>query len=115
MIRLYRVENPDRQLKPQGHWMWSQPSYVAATNSWGRWFTNDPKELEFYLKDIPNGHVVYVDVPANEVEQYRVSNMKVKPGDHELDNPGLHSSNPEVEFYLPKAIAMKSKPLQRSE
>lgn len=112
-VRLYRIENPDRKPKPPGHWLWNNPTYAASVNSWGRWFTDDPKTLEYYLQDIPNAHVVYVDVPAAEAEQYRVSNMKTKPGQGALDNPVAYSLDPHTEFYLPKEIAMRKQPLER--
>lgn len=57
----------------------------------GRWFTDAPDELDFYLTENDTSPAYYVDVPADVAAQHNVKNTPFM----------RNSRNPEREFVLP--------------
>jgi len=91
---LYRVESQN-------------PSMREDT---GRWFTDNLRELCCYLEHkYPLGRVMFLKLPANTAEYYRVSNFKDNGHWRICKNPRSVSCHPEKEYFLPKKIAMKAR------
>ncbi|MBU2616189.1 MAG: hypothetical protein KKC19_03740 [Nanoarchaeota archaeon] len=90
---LYRVENqnPDRREEV------------------GRWFTDNFSELRWYFEHkYPLGRIMYLELPVDIAEYYRVSNFK-KNGSYKIHkNPAAYSCHPKKEYFLPKKIATKA-------
>lgn len=117
--RLYRAEHdPLKQMKTvktkqQMDWL----KYVkimhdqdGTNEAKGRWFTDDPDELDFYIsdKDPAKVRIVYTDFPTQEIEKHRLSNIA---NTKELVNPKQYSRNQNKEFFLPKGIQTTQIPL----
>lgn len=112
MIRLYRAEDKNVQSNAPS-WMKEDELYQNVLNASGRWFTDSLKEAQWYInQEYPDGHIVYVDLPAEEAEQYRVSNLAMKKGYKDVrENPAAFSRRPDREFFLPIEIARMKKPM----
>jgi hypothetical protein len=101
-VRLYRAQPFQRSKGPTPEWIASDVQFQNTVSSQGRWFTDDLEEAKWYLeKEYPDGQVVYVDVPASEVEQFRVSNIPRSKSSEAKDNPAFYSRRPDKEFFLP--------------
>lgn len=64
----------------------------------GRWFTDAPHELDFYLIENDTSPAYYIDVPADMAARHNVKNTPFM----------RNSRNPEREFVLPPEIANSS-------
>jgi hypothetical protein len=108
MVRLYRGETatPDTQ-SDIPEWVAESPEYQATQQATGRWFTESVDEARHYntVHGDGTGKISYVDVPENELENYRVTN-----------NPEAKkfSGRPEEEFFLPPDLAGARKELKNS-
>jgi len=113
-VRLYRVEATPEQIANAkiSPWAKESPEFKQAMEAGGRWFTDDPAEADWYLKnEYPEGRVVAVDVPVDEAEKFRVSNIPEKEGGKNVEeNPRAFSRRPEKEFFLPREMAGQAKP-----
>jgi hypothetical protein len=110
MARLYRAHNtaPKAELPS---WVQSHMQSNGADDASGRWFTDDPKTLGFYLEDQgPTGKPFYIDVPKAEYEQYRVKNYVPDPNG-KVD-PRKFSADHQTEFFVPPAWANSKQPIQ---
>lgn len=108
-VRLYRAESTSPAKQP-AEWVAQSDNYKHNVDSSGRWFTDDREEAEWYRKnEYPDdGRIVAVDVPVEEAEQYRVSNMPpMVGGKNSKGNPRAFSRRPEKEFFLPRELADK--------
>jgi len=112
MVRLYRMgapgEHEGRPPTKKADWIEQDPRYQATLKASGRWFTDDRAEAEWYKQEHPEGQLYYVDVPATDVEGYRVgkrSGSKDTP-----DNPAAYSLRPEKELFLPPDVAARKRP-----
>jgi hypothetical protein len=95
---------PARADYPQ--WLQQARSQSGATDAAGRWYTDTPSTLGFYLADqAPHGRVFYVDLPAGQHEPFRVRNYEAKPA--EVVNPRNFSRDQDTEFFIPKEWAAK--------
>ena len=108
-VRLYRAET--RTGGPGvSDWIKDHPTYKNTLAASGRWFTDDIEEARYYLQDNPGAKLVEVEVPAAEVERYRVSNLPEVPGGkNAAENPRAFSRRPEKEFFLPKDMAERAR------
>lgn len=106
MTRLYRVEplhpgNEDN-LAP---WLRESDEFKKIREVTGRWFAADRENVNWYIehsrKDGIEHQVTYVDLPRNDAERYRVSNL----ADPEGDEARSYSRRPEEEFFLPREMA----------
>ena len=111
-MRLYRVElPPGAETKGAPEWVKGHGIYERSKEAMGRWFTDDPAEAQWYLDDQPGAHVTALDVPSEEAEQYRVSNLPEQAGGKETaNNPRAFSRRPEKEFFLPPEVAARRLP-----
>lgn len=75
-----------RQLEAQKGSAHSQPAEAM-----GRWFTDAPQELDFYIKENPASPIYHVDVPNDSLSDLNVSQSKFSS----------HSRNHAREFVLP--------------
>jgi hypothetical protein len=94
-VRLYRIDAPTGKGLPD--WIKQDRTFQGTKAATGRWFTDDPAKLDFYLKDAgPGAKVSSVEVPRSALEQYRVSN-----------NPDVrrYSADPVSEFFVPPDVA----------
>jgi hypothetical protein len=118
-VRLYRAEaTPEqRDTGKVSDWVKESDAFKQTQEAAGRWFTDDMEEVNWYLQnEYPDGRVVYIDVPVNEAERFRVSNMPVKEkGKNVEENPRAFSRRPEKEFFLPKTLATKAAPVSAEE
>jgi hypothetical protein len=113
-VRLYRAEaTPEQRATGKvSDWIKESDVFKRAQAAEGRWFTDDIEEVNWYLQnEYPGGRIVYVDVPVDEAERFRVSNMPVREGGKNAEeNPRAFSRRPEKEFFLPKTLATKTAP-----
>lgn len=101
--RLYRVETPGSAHEIDPMWADASEGMKAAR---GRWFTDDPKSAQFYIRENDRGDQIhYIDVPASEADKYKVSNIPSKGNIYTPENPAAFSRNPTREFFLPKDLA----------
>ena len=118
MVRLYRAEsNPDAPKKSPAQWIQESEEYKRSLQAEGRWFTDRLDEATWYLEnEYPNGRLTYIDVPANQVESFRVLNIPEKIGGKQVaESPRAFSRKPEVEFFVPSEMAAKRQPLRISK
>ena len=106
MIILYRVESASSE-GSMSDWIKQGQDASGHTEAKGRWFVSDPSMLDWYREDIgPNAVTVYVNVPAADLEKYRVSNCTEQFGHRTVMS---FSRDPENEFFLPRGLASQSK------
>ena len=105
-IRLYRGEEKEGSGEGVPDWVKQDLAYQKSEQARGRWFTDDLKEAEWYIKnEYPNGKIVVVDVPKEIADRYRVSQLRKVGGKTVEENPFAFSLRPEKEYFLPKHIA----------
>jgi len=107
-VRLYRAEeNPDAPKQSIAAWITESDNYKNTLAATGRWFTDDRAEAQWYLDhEYPNGILTYIDVPADQVESFRVSNIAPKPGGKSTaDSPRAFSSRTGKEFFVSPELA----------
>jgi hypothetical protein len=97
-------------------WISEDQRYRNMLAAAGRWFTDDLDEALWYREEHPGGCLWSVEVDNAEAESYRVSNMSIRPGGRDVaDNPAVWSARPEMEFFLPRAIADMAAPVAELE
>lgn len=115
-IRLYRgAPDPVQQAqKPSNlpEWARSSPEYKASEAAAGRWFTHDPKEVDWYVKSSKtnsgSAQVTFVDIPLSVARRYRLSN----PFEPSIKEARTHCRRREkLEFFLPRHLADKASPI----
>ena len=79
----------------------------------GRWFSDNLANAEWYLNQ-DNGvetKITYVDIPVNQKESFRVSNIpaKDKKNRNEANDPATWSLMKEEEFFVTPEIAAERK------
>ncbi len=105
--RLYRIEPKART--PKAAWL---EEALAATNPGeGRWFTDDPQALLFYVRDqaLAQPTLLFLDVPPTLAKAWQVKAWTATPGG---EDPRRFSRDPEREYFLPDRAL---RPTQRWE
>jgi len=112
-VRLYRAEGRPSKTKAKiPDWIRESENFKNNMNASGRWFTNDLEEALWYLaNEYPGGIIKYVDIPADQVDQYSVSGKSKDKSTP--NNPSAFSLRPEKEFYLSREAAGKAKIFKR--
>lgn len=111
-VRLARVEARDRATPNISDWLRESPEFQSAQRAEGRWFVmaDDTDNIRWYQQHLANdgvpSRVVYVDVPADQVESFRVS---ARP---EGDEVRGFSRRPDEEFFVSPEIAARRRPLE---
>ena len=105
---IYRAESLPTSSPAQSlpEYMLGDPYIQGMISASGRWYTDDYSEAEWYLtNEYPNGdgHIVCMDIPAEDVETYRVSNL---PESH---SARTFSRRPDKELFLPAALITSRK------
>lgn len=101
LVRLYRIEPRHKSDLPD--WIVRGLAESGHSEAEGRWFVRDPEMLDWYREDIAGeARVVFVDVPPEDAEKYRVSNIQETIG---LRPVKSFSKDPENEYFLPRAVA----------
>ena len=97
-VRLYRVEPAVRA--PMAPWMAWQRQEMKLDKGDGRWFTDDPAALLFYVKDqaLSRPTLLALDVPVDEARTWQVSQWTPLPSG---ENPQAFSRDPDREYFLP--------------
>lgn len=109
MVRLYRGQSSQDLLKEIPNWIKESVTFSRMIEASGRWFTPDYNEALWYMRDHDSGELVFIDVPAQLVEEYRVSNIALKLGGKDVsENPRAFSKRPELEFFIPKELARQA-------
>jgi hypothetical protein len=104
-VRLYRAEEKSTGKRIVTDWEKQAPEYQWSKQAHGRWFVDDLRELKWYIEhEYPNGKIVFVDVPIEVAEHYRVSSLKKEGGKMIAENPFAFSNRPEKEYFLPREI-----------
>lgn len=106
-VRLYRGETDiPGERRPIPDWAAQNPDVQATLDATGRWFSDKREAADYYNQTFgdKSGRVSFVDVPAAEAEQYRVSNQ---PAVAKFAAEGRAAE----EFFLPKEIAAERKAL----
>lgn len=107
--RLFRAEVSPENRVDHPDWIQQGLEESGAMAARDRWFTSDPKHLEFYKEDIPDfqktGRVSYVDVPEADAEKYRASNLP----EGRFSAPGMAQR----EFYVPFEVSEKRQEVTR--
>jgi hypothetical protein len=100
-VRLYRAEST--RTAQISDWIRQSEDYQRSQQASGRWFTDTKDNLDFYINDIgPDHRVVYIDVPSEVAQRFRVANLDAKSGGKETaDNPLAFSRDPLTEYFLP--------------
>jgi hypothetical protein len=110
MARLYRAHN-DAPKAEMPSWVKAGLKDTGADDASGRWFTDDPATLGFYLEDQgPTGKPYYIDVPKSEYEQYRVKNYVPDP--NSKVDPRKFSRDQQTEFFVPPEWANSKQPIR---
>jgi hypothetical protein len=100
--RIYRfgVKNPERA--KVADWVAESETYQDMLKSTGRWYEDNLDAAMWYMKENPEGEVVYVDIPTKDLESYRVSNIVMT---EDGLNPKKFSARPETELFVSREIA----------
>lgn len=94
MTRLYRATGTGPGVPD---WVKQGAKETGQSEAYGRWFTKDVGDLQWYIKDSgPNAKISYVDVPTKDVEAYQA-------GKH--PNATRFSRNPSTEYFVPREVA----------
>jgi hypothetical protein len=110
-VRLYRGQPGRSAYREIPAWIRESATFQLQRTAEGRWFTDNLDEALWYARECDDGEVVFVDVAAAGIEQYRVSNIAVKPGGKDvIDNPRAFSKRPEFEFFLSAELAAQAVP-----
>jgi hypothetical protein len=97
-VRLYRVEPAVRV--PVAPWIAWQRQEMNLDKGEGRWFTDDPQALLFYVKDqaLSRPTLLTLDVPADQAAGWQVRQWQAQPSG---ENPQAFSRDPDREYFLP--------------
>ena len=102
--RLYRVREIGEKptYDPKGNWIYSSEQIKEREKYFGRWFSKDKTDIDWYKKDrskkedFSDVEVVYVDIPTNELNKYKEYDKTL-------------SRKAEDEFVLPVELANSAK------
>ena len=109
MIRLYRGETAGVPDGPVPSWMENNPEFVETKAASGRWFSEQIEDAIYYCHHFGAGpdaplNITWVDVPCEQLEQYRASNQ---PEAMRFSAAGMASN----EFFLSRELADQRRPL----
>lgn len=97
-VRLYRGETNIEPTKVPD-WLKDSEEYQATVDATGRWFSDNIEAAQYYVDTFGSGdgRITYIDVPAEDVEKYRASNLPA----------GKFSAvgRAEEEFFVPRELA----------
>ena len=97
-IRLYRAESvAEGKVLPE--WINQGVKESGAEQARGRWFTDNPDVVAWYVQDAPKPRLTYIDIPQATAEAYRVSAL---PPGHAARR---FSRDPGAEFFLPTQLS----------
>jgi hypothetical protein len=109
LVRLYRGQAGASAYKEIPEWIRQSSTFQQNLAASGRWFTANLDEAIWYSKECDDGEIIYLDIPASQMEEYRVSNMDLRPGGKDTsDNPRAFSRRPDFEFFLPISMASQA-------
>jgi hypothetical protein len=109
LIRLYRGQPAASVYNELPAWIRESVTFQQMLAATGRWFTANLDEAAWYARECDDGEIVFIDLPADEVERYRVSNIALKPGGKDaMDNPRAFSRRPELEFFIPQELVLQT-------
>ena len=106
VTRLYRIEKigAKPQYDPNGNWINSSEQVKEREKYFGRWFTKDITDIEWYQRhweyDETNSIIKYIDIPNSELSKYQDYDKKL-------------SRKPEDEFVLPQSIVDTAKTVSK--
>lgn len=101
MVHLFRIQSGEsRVLAP---WLQEALDADGGANARGRWFTDRPETLAFYLADTPSPQLWRLTVSSDLVETWRVSRLPMCLEDG--TRPRAFSRAPEEECFVPRAEA----------
>ena len=100
--RIYRFAVKNQERGKVSEWVAQSEDYQNMLKATGRWFSDDFDEAMWYVKENPEGELLYVDVPTKDVEGYRVSNI-VETSDGL--RPKDFSARAEKELFVPREVA----------
>lgn len=107
VVRIYRAETTGNESKGVPDWIKETSQYKATKDASRRWFTDDPAEADWYLKNMDGTHIVYADVPRSKIDSMRVSNL---PEGHPAKK---YSRRPEKELFVSREIADSASPIEK--
>ncbi len=95
-VRLYRIEPALRVAKAA----WLEEALTASDKGQGRWFTEDPNALIFYVRDqaLAQPQLLFLDVPVEKAQAWRVNQWEAQVTG---EDPKRFSRDPETEYFLP--------------
>ena len=97
---LYRIEPTKKADYPD--WLKEMRKEKGFEDAQGRWYTDDETTLDWYREDTgTENRTVYIDVPTEQVEQYRVINQP--------DKVKRFSKDPNTEFFVSTELANSKK------
>lgn len=110
LVTVYRAEVKPEFRKDAPDYVKQAQSDNGIKDASGRWFVEDPSLLDFYVKDIgaDKAHIVSTQVKRSELEQHRVSKTTETIAGK---SPKSFSKDPDNEFFLPRHIASRAKPI----
>lgn len=96
LLRLYRIE-PGLKV-PKAEWL--EQSLASSDRGQGRWFTEDPTALIFYVRDqaLAQPQLLFLDVPVEKAHAWRVTQWEAQVTG---EDPKRFSRDPETEYFLP--------------
>jgi len=116
LVTVYRAQPKAGSTQaPVADWLKESSEYKSMQQASGRWWTDDPEEVKWYLdNEYPDGEVVSMKVPKSIAEEYRVSKYALKTQEGISpkaisENPQAFSRRAEKELYLPKDVIEKAK------
>jgi hypothetical protein len=113
-VKLYRAEpKPSGKSVMDDPVLSTHPDIQRMVQAAGRWWTDDPEEAKWYVEnEYPDGRLRTIEVSAEEVEKYRVSNLKPEDLKELGITPHKFSRRPEKEFFLPRNLIPEEKAKQ---
>lgn len=115
VVTLYRGQACASDVIARPSWMDDDERVKISKAAEGRWFSDQRSEAEWYVANehLGRGEISQVVLLASFAERFRVANLPLKPGGKSVvDNPRAFSLRPDVEFYLPRAVASAARPLE---
>jgi tRNA nucleotidyltransferase (CCA-adding enzyme) len=110
---LFRAHDKPPATPRPPSWSDETPEGRNCVAAYGRWFGESVEDVQWYVNDCKDPEVVRLRLPSSMAEQYRVSNLPLKPGGKESpENPAAFSARPDHEFFVPRALANLATPHQ---
>lgn len=100
--RIYRFAVKNQERGKVSDWVAQSEEYQNMLKATGRWFSDDFDEAMWYVKENPEGELLYVDIPTKDLEGYRVSNIVETPDGL---RPKDFSARAEKELFVPREVA----------